>query len=44
MDNPTIILWIPLIIIALLSIHKMIKKQNRSRKPWIRIEEIEEDE
>ncbi len=44
MDNPTIVLWIPIIIISVLSIIKFIKKGGPDGKPWIRIEKVEENE
>ena len=44
MDNPTIYLWIPIIIVSLLSIIKMINKGGHEGKPWIRIEKVEDNE
>ncbi len=44
MENPVFILTIPLIIISLLSIKKIIKEKNNNGKPWIRIEEVKENE
>ena len=44
MDNPTIYLWIPIIIISLLSIIKMINRGGPEGKPWIRIEKVEDNE
>tara|TARA_B100001996_G_scaffold353399_1_gene314728 strand:+ start:184 stop:318 length:135 start_codon:yes stop_codon:yes gene_type:complete len=44
MENPVFILTIPLIIISLLSIKKLIKEKNNNGKPWIRIEEVKENE
>ncbi len=44
MENPVFILAIPLIIISLLSIKKLIKEKNNNGKPWIRIEEVKENE
>ncbi len=44
MDNPSIILWIPIIIISVLSIVKLINKGGPDGKPWIRIEKVKEDE
>ena len=44
MDNPAIILWIPIIILSVLSIIKMINKGGPIGKPWIRIEKVEENE
>tara|TARA_B100001250_G_scaffold103450_1_gene87224 strand:+ start:2608 stop:2742 length:135 start_codon:yes stop_codon:yes gene_type:complete len=43
-ENPVFILTIPLIIISLLSIKKIIKEKNNNGKPWIRIEEVKENE
>ena len=44
MDNPAIFLWIPIIILSVLSIIKMINKGGTNGKPWIRIEKVEENE
>ena len=44
MDNPAIYLWIPIIIISLLSIIKMINRGRPDGKPWIRIEKVEDNE
>ena len=44
MDNPAIFLWIPIIILSVLSIIKMINKGGSNGKPWIRIEKVEENE
>ena len=44
MDNPVVILWIPIIIISILSILKMITKGGSNGKPWIRIEKVEDNE
>tara|TARA_Y100001934_G_C12103547_1_gene655083 strand:+ start:497 stop:631 length:135 start_codon:yes stop_codon:yes gene_type:complete len=44
MDNPAIILWIPIVFIAVLSIIKLINKGGPNGKPWIRIERVEENE
>lgn len=44
MENPSIILWIPIIIVSLLSILKMLNKGGQNGKPWIRIEKVEENE
>ena len=44
MENPTIFLWIPIIIISLLSIIKIINRGGPNGKPWIRIEKVEENE
>jgi len=37
-------LWLPLILLALASIYKLLNKNKESRKPWIRIEEVKENE
>jgi|TARA_Y100000590_G_C15414560_1_gene898916 hypothetical protein len=40
-----LLLWLPIILLALASIIKMLTASNSSnRKPWIRIEEIKENE
>ena len=40
-----ILLWAPIILIALASIVKMMtENNNKNKKPWIRIEEIKENE
>ena len=44
MENPSIVLWIPIIIVSLLSILKMLNKVGQNGKPWIRIEKVEENE
>jgi hypothetical protein len=44
MENSVIILWIPLIVIVVMSIIKLINKRKRTGKSWIRIEEVEDDE
>ena len=44
MDNPALILWIPIILISILSIFKMTNKSGSSGKPWIRIEKVEDNE
>ena len=44
MENPSIVLWIPIIIVSLLSVLKMITKEGQNGKPWIRIEKVEENE
>lgn len=44
MENPSIVLWIPIIIVSLLSILKMLNKGGKNGKPWIRIEKVEENE
>ena len=44
MDNPALILWIPIILISILSIFKMMNKGGSGGKPWIRIEKVEDNE
>jgi len=44
MENPALFLWIPIIIVSLLSIVKLISKGGPEGKPWIRIEKVEENE
>ena len=44
MENPAIILWIPLILIVVLSLLKMARKKGPEGKPWIRIEKVEDNE
>ena len=44
MENPAIILWIPIVIITVMSIIKLLKKGGPNGKPWIRIEKVEENE
>jgi len=44
MENPVIILWIPIIVLSLLSLLKMINKSDSEGKSWIRIEKVEKDE
>ncbi len=44
MENTGILLWIPLIVIAAASVIKMLKEKTSSGKPWIRIEEVDENE
>ena len=44
MDNPAIILWIPIILISLISVIKLLNKGGTNGKPWIRIEKVEENE
>ena len=39
------LLWLPIVLLALASIVKMLANSERSsRKPWIRIEEIQDNE
>jgi hypothetical protein len=44
MDNSGNILWIPIIVISVLSILKILNKKKSSGKSWIRIEKVEENE
>ena len=44
MENPAIILWIPIVIITVMSIIKLLNKGGPGGKPWIRIEKVEENE
>tara|TARA_X000001036_G_scaffold111423_1_gene104379 strand:- start:508 stop:642 length:135 start_codon:yes stop_codon:yes gene_type:complete len=44
MENPAIILWIPIILLSVASILKLLKKGNPNGQPWIRIEKVEENE
>ena len=37
-------LWLPLILLAFASIFKLLNKNKESRKPWIRIEEVKDNE
>ena len=37
-------LWLPLILLALASIFKLLNKNKDSRKQWIRIEEVNDNE
>ena len=40
-----LLLWVPIILVALASIFKMMtESNNKNKKPWIRIEEINENE
>jgi len=44
MENPAIILWIPIILLSVASIIKMLNKGGPNGKSWIRIEKVEENE
>jgi len=44
MENPAIVLWIPIIILSVISIIKLLNKGGPNSKPWIRIEKVEENE
>ena len=44
MENSTIYLWIPIIIVSILSLVKLINKGGPSGKPWIRIEKVNDNE
>ena len=44
MENPAIILWIPIILLSVVSIIKILNKGAQNGKPWIRIEKVEENE
>ena len=44
MENPAIILWIPIVIITVMSIIKLLNKGGPNGKHWIRIEKVEENE
>ena len=39
-----LLLWLPIILLTLASIIKIFNKNKGNRKPWIRIEEIKENE
>ena len=44
MENPAIYLWIPIIIVVILSVIKLINKGGPKGKPWIRIEKVKDNE
>ena len=44
MENPVVILSLPLIFIVVMSLIKMAKKKRFDGKPWFRIEKVEENE
>ena len=44
MEKPAIILWIPIVIITVMSIMKLLNKGGPNGKPWIRIEKVEDNE
>ena len=44
MENQAIYLWIPIIIVSILSVVKLINKGGPSGKPWIRIEKVKDNE
>ncbi len=44
MENHAIILWIPIVIITVMSIMKLLNKGGPNGKPWIRIEKVEDNE
>ena len=44
MEYPAIILWIPIVIITVMSIMKLLNKGGPNGKPWIRIEKVEDNE
>tara|TARA_B110000438_G_C15289295_1_gene426153 strand:- start:318 stop:449 length:132 start_codon:yes stop_codon:yes gene_type:complete len=37
-------LWLPIILLALASLAKIFNKNDKTRKSWIRVEEIDENE
>ena len=39
-----LLLWLPIVFLTLASIIKIFNKNKGNRKPWIRIEEIKENE
>ena len=44
MNNPAIYLWIPIIIVSILSLVKLINKGGPNGKPWIRIKKVKDNE
>ena len=42
--NTELLLWLPIILLTLASLIKIFNKNKGKRKPWIRIEEIKENE
>ena len=42
--NIELLLWPPIILLTVASIIKMLTKNKDNQKPWIRIEEIKENE
>jgi|TARA_B110000438_G_scaffold25963_1_gene24572 hypothetical protein len=43
--NVELLLWLPIVLLALASVIKMLSSSDgNNRKPWIRIEEINENE
>ena len=42
--SPAIYLWIPIIIVSILSLIKLINKGGPNGKPWIRIEKVKDNE
>ncbi|MEC7849231.1 MAG: hypothetical protein VX993_00665 [Candidatus Neomarinimicrobiota bacterium] len=42
--NIELLLWLPIILLTFASIIKMLTKNKENQKPWIRIEEIKENE
>jgi hypothetical protein len=44
MENPVVILSLPLLLIVVMSLIKMAKKKKPDGKPWFRIEKVEENE
>lgn len=44
MEDPAIYLWIPIIIVSIVSLIKLITKDGPNGKPWIRIEKVKDNE